>query len=246
VRDLTNADSGAIDYALRAFNMIGIQRLIFGTSLYNASDSFNVAFRQRLRNRFNLDIENNAHHNRIRRVENRYRGVARLLEGGRVRYRCRCGDETAWAESYNHSASNPRMWICRHFLDNNDATERALTLLHECLHILYGLGHSGTMNNIFRYEELATDLETIPIPAVSLPAGVSTEGEAEPTSSGGGGETASRKVMRPSSGVGDDIHKETEPEEGGTNPIGRRIPLPGSKANTDKVLRAAGIRLGNG
>lgn len=213
MRDLESADSDAIDYALRAYHLIGLQRLIFGTSLYNKADSFNITFRNHLRNRFKLDIENKSHHRRIGRIEKRYSGVARLLKSGRIRYRCRCSDEAAWAESYNRSARNPRIWICRHFLKNKISKERALTLLHESLHILYGLGHSGTMRNIYRYEEFATDMENIPIPAVTLPTGKSPKAGAEAAGLKEEKKSGSGRSLRPSSGIGDDLHKEAELEE---------------------------------
>ena len=208
VSQLVGPDSEAINFALRSSNLLFLQRLTFGTSLYDPADSFNIAFRQALRNRFNLDIQNRTHHGRIRRIENRYQGVADLLQSGRARYRCGCDGEGNWAESHNNSRNNPRIWICRHFLETHDANERALTLLHEPLHILYGLGHGGTLNNINRYENFATDITNIPTPLPNLSsittAGITsapeiptTEGNATMAARGGGNDIHTGNGIEP-------------------------------------------------
>ncbi len=217
LRRLTGPDNDAISLALRASHLLFIQRVTHGTTLYHAADPFTVAFRQALLNRFNLDIQNPAHHNRIRRVENRFQGIANLLQSGRMRYRCGCNRETNWAESYNNSSGNPRMWICRHYLDTGNAQERALTLLHECMHILYGLGHGGVMNNIYRYEQFATDLPALPNPAMpAIPAA--------PAAAPGGAGPAPAATPRAGRGGDDDLHvglDEDEEEPIQAKPAGR-------------------------
>lgn len=197
---LTRADSRAIDLARRAEHFLAFQRLIYGTSLYNPNDQVIRDFRTALWNRFRLNIRNRRHRRRMRRVERRYAGVARLLESGRVRYRC--GTRNIWAYVYPPRRT---IYLGLRFLGSDEEREHGLTLLHEPLHILYGLGHRGWLGNIWNYERFATDMENMRIPPVTLPAGLPGSASTEPTS--------------PQSATGTSPREEREMEPRGDNDV---------------------------
>jgi hypothetical protein len=148
---LQKAHYWATRMAHSAHGTLDWQLFYVGTSSYEKEDEVNMKIRELLMEHFKLDIEDPSHHERIGIIERRYRKTAELLESGKLMYSCdnRCpGDYARVFQGQNH------IFICEKF-HNAGSTERALSLLHECLHILYwDLSHPA----ISRYEEFAKGL----------------------------------------------------------------------------------------
>jgi len=89
----------------------------------------------------------------------RYKAVKKMLQGGWVHYIClskRCkSNEYAFVDSPRYF-----IYLCRLFWTSCPPSCRALTLIHEALHIYFWpfLGDTGALANAYSYENFIKDI----------------------------------------------------------------------------------------